>query len=218
MVQRYVAGEGAGYFVLMNHGELRAEFAHRRIRDVYPTGSGSAVRVSVRPPPQIREASLAILKALNWHGVAMVEFRHVEGEAPVFLEVNGRFWHSLALACYSGVDFPALLARMAERGDIEPVGEYRVGVRCRWFLGDLRHLAEVWRGAPMGYPGTYPGRFSTLAAVLTPVPGTFHDLFTWDDPLPELGDWVNFSRRIFAHRSTRRSADPSPHKATDKSA
>lgn len=208
MVQQYVAGEGAGYFALMNHGELRAEFAHRRIRDVYPTGSGSAVRVSVRPPPQIRDASLAILKALNWHGVAMVEFRHMEGEAPVFLEVNGRFWHSLALACYSGVDFPALLARMAEEGDIEPVNGYRVGVRCRWFLGDLRHLSEVWRGAPMGYPEPYSGRFSTLAAVLAPVPGTLHDLFTWDDPLPELGDWINFSRRIFTQRSSDRSVNP----------
>ncbi len=218
MVQQYVAGEGAGYFALMNHGELRAEFAHRRIRDVYPTGSGSAVRVSVRPPPQIREASLAILKALNWHGIAMVEFRHVDGEAPVFLEVNGRFWHSLALPIYSGVDFPALLATMAEQGDVEPVGEYKVGVRCRWLLGDLRHLAEVWRGAPAGYPGTYPGRFSTLAAVLTPVPGTFHDLFTWDDPLPELGDWINFDRRIFIQRPAHTSADPSRHEATDKSA
>ena len=217
MVQQYVSGEGAGYFALMNHGELRAEFAHRRIRDVYPTGSGSAVRVSVRPPPQIRDASLAILKALNWHGVAMVEFRHVEGEAPVFLEVNGRFWHSLALACYSGVDFPTLVARMGEQGDTEPVGEYTVGVRCRWFLGDLRHLAEVWRGAPTGYPEPYPGRFSTLAAVLTPVPGTVHDLFMWDDPLPELGDWINFAKRIFGNRPAHTSADPSPHKATDKS-
>ena len=218
MVQQYVAGEGAGYFALMNHGELRAEFAHRRIRDVYPTGSGSAVRVSVRPRPQIREASLAILKALNWHGVAMVEFRHVEGEAPVFLEVNGRFWHSLALPIYSGVDFPALLATMAEQSDVEPVGEYKVGVRCRWLLGDLRHLAEVWRGPPEGYPGTYPGKVSTLAAVLTPVPGTVHDLFTWDDPLPEWGDWVNFGKRIFGHSPAQESADTSASGATDKSA
>jgi predicted ATP-grasp superfamily ATP-dependent carboligase len=39
LMQPYVAGEGAGYFALMRHGELRAEFAHRRIRDMYPTGS-----------------------------------------------------------------------------------------------------------------------------------------------------------------------------------
>jgi predicted ATP-grasp superfamily ATP-dependent carboligase len=214
IVQQYVDGEGAGYFALMNHGELRAEFAHRRIRDVHPTGSGSAVRVSVRPQPEIRKASLAILKALNWHGVAMVEFRQQEGKAPVFLEVNGRFWNSLALACYAGVEFPALLAKMAEQGDIDPVNEYRVGVRCRWLLGDFRHLIEVWRGAPAGYPGAYPGRLSTLAAVLTPAPGTFHDLFTWDDPLPELGDWLNFGQRIFTHRRAGQSSD----RAADKSA
>jgi len=75
LVQEFADGEGTGYFALMSHGELRAEFAHRRIRDVHPTGSGSAVRISVEPDPHVRNASLAILRALNWHGVAMVEFR-----------------------------------------------------------------------------------------------------------------------------------------------
>jgi len=196
LVQQYVEGQGAGYFALMRNGELRAEFAHRRIRDVHPTGSGSAVRVSVAPHREIREASLAILQALNWHGVAMVEYRWQEGKPPVFLEVNGRFWNSLPLACYAGVDFPALLAVMAETGDVEPVIKYREGVRCRWFLGDFRHLIEVWRGAPRGFPGSYPGRLATLAAMLTPVPGTVHDLFTWTDPMPEVGDWRNFVRRL----------------------
>src|SRR5687768_11388057 len=31
LAQQYVEGEGAGYFALMREGELRAEFAHRRI-------------------------------------------------------------------------------------------------------------------------------------------------------------------------------------------
>ena len=77
LVQEFVDGEGTGYFALMHQGELRAEFAHRRIRDVHPTGSGSAVRISVEPDAQVRSASLAILQALHWHGVAMVEFRPV---------------------------------------------------------------------------------------------------------------------------------------------
>jgi len=199
LVQQYVEGEGTGYFALMHNGELRAEFAHRRIRDVYPTGSGSAVRVSVEPEPEIRRAGLAILEALRWHGVAMVEFRWQPGKPPVFMEVNGRFWHSLPLACYAGVNFPALLAQMAEHGDIPQTHGYRSGVRSRWFLGDLRHLVEVWKGPPPGYPGPYPGRFETLASVLKPVPGTVHDLFLWTDPLPEVGDWLNFARRIWQH-------------------
>lgn len=196
LVQEFVDGEGAGYFALMQHGELRMEFAHRRIRDVRPSGSGSAVRVSVKPDPQLREPSLDMLKALNWHGVAMVEFRQQPGKPPVFMEVNGRFWHSLSLACHAGADFPALLARMAEEGDIEASNGFRAGVRCRWLLGDVRHVAEVWKGAPAGYPRRYPGRVRALVDVLTPVPGTVHDLFQWDDPLPELGDWLDFARRV----------------------
>ncbi len=201
LVQQYVEGEGTGYFALMRHGQLRAEFAHRRIRDVYPTGSGSAVRISIAPQPEIRDASLAILQALNWHGVAMVEFRQQPGKPPVLLEVNGRFWHSLALPCYAGVDFPALLARMAETGEVESVLKYDEGVRCRWLLGDLRHLFEVWRGAPAGFPGKYPGRWRTLASGLTPVHGTFHDLFSWSDPLPEFGDWIGLIRRLLTGKA-----------------
>lgn len=193
LVQEYVEGTGAGYFALMRHGELRAEFAHRRIRDVRPTGSGSAVRESAAIDPRVREASVAILKALNWHGVAMVEFRIRPDGTPVFMEVNGRFWNSLALPVNAGVDFPALLAALAEHDDVEPVTDYPLGVRCRWWLGDVRHLAAVMRGRPRGYEGHFPGRLRTLADFLTPVRGTFHDNFTWDDPLPELGDWLDFA-------------------------
>jgi len=197
IVQEFIEGGGAGYFALMCHGELRAEFAHRRIRDVHPTGSGSAVRVSVVPEPKIRDAALAILKKLNWHGVAMVEFRRRPDGEPVFLEVNGRFWNSLPLACYAGADFPAMLAKIAEYGEVEPSFDYRTGVRCRWLVGDFRHLVEVWRGAPQGYPGKFPGRLRTLLDVLTPVPGTYHDNFMLSDPLPELGDWLSLLQRVW---------------------
>jgi len=190
LVQEFVEGTGTGYFALMKQGELRAEFAHRRLRDVYPTGSGSALRESILPTPQIREASLAMLQALNWQGVAMVEFRLRADNVPVFLEINGRFWHSLPLACYAGADFPALLAHMAEFGDVNSPPPYKVGVQCRWLVGDFRHLVEVWKGPPPGYPGKFPRRLPTLLAELTPRPGTFHDNFKWQDPLPELGDWI----------------------------
>ncbi|MCI0485922.1 MAG: ATP-grasp domain-containing protein [Blastocatellia bacterium] len=195
LAQEFIEGEGAGYFALMREGELRAEFAHRRIRDVRPTGSGSSLRVSVYPDPELREAALKILKALDWHGVAMVEFRLRPDGTPVFLEVNGRFWTSLALAVYAGADFPALLARQALQGDVEPVTDYYTDIRCRWLLGDARHLLEVWRGAPAGYPGKFPGRLRATAEFFTPTRGTYHDNFMMRDPLPEIGDWLDFALR-----------------------
>jgi predicted ATP-grasp superfamily ATP-dependent carboligase len=206
IVQEFVAGEGSGYFALMRHGAVRAEFAHRRLRDVRPTGSGSALRVSAPLDPRVRDAGRAMLEALGWHGVAMVEFRVRPDGLPVFLEVNGRFWNSLPLAIYAGVDFPALLAEIAERGDCNVVSTYREGVRCRWFLGDVRHVVEVWRGAPNGFPGRFPARASTLANFLLPVPGTYHDNFMLRDPLPEVGDWIDFLFRRLARRRRSRAS------------
>jgi predicted ATP-grasp superfamily ATP-dependent carboligase len=212
LVQEFVPGSGAGYFALMRHGELRAEFAHHRIREVRPTGSGSAVRQSTPVSPAMREAALAMLKALDWHGVAMVEFRVRADGRLVFLEVNGRFWNSLALAVRAGVDFPRLLVELAEKGDTTAVPVCRPAVRCRWLLGDLRHLVEVWRGAPDGYPGRFPGRLRTLVDFLTPVRGTFHDNFQLDDPLPELGDWLDFAlRRVWAAVPIRDRVRQRPH-------
>ena len=200
LVQEFVPGTGGGYFALLRDGELRAEFAHRRIRDVRPTGSGSALRVSVTPDPRVRDAALAILGALRWHGIAMVEFRIRPDGTPVFLELNARFWNSLALAVHAGVDFPVMLVRMAEQGDVPPLDSYREGVRCRWLLGDVRHLIEVWRGRPAGYPGPFPAKLHTLAHFLRPVPGTYHDNFEWSDPLPEAGDWLDFLVRRLPDR------------------
>ncbi len=207
LIQEFVEGSGAGYFALMREGELRVEFAHRRIRDVRPTGSGSAVRISVRPDPALRDASLAILRALKWHGVAMVEFRKRPDGTPVFLEVNGRFWNSLPLAVYSGADFPAMLAGLAERDDIETKLDYRAGLRCRWLLGDFRHLLEVWRGAPKGFAGEFPDRWRTLVNFLMFVPGTYHDNFMWPDPAPELGDWLDFAFRKLPSQLKKRSQE-----------
>ncbi len=206
LAQEFIEGTGTGYFALMRDGEIRAEFAHKRIRDVHPTGSGSAVRVSVAPDETIREAALAILNELKWHGVAMVEFRVRPDGRPVFIEVNGRFWTSLPLAVYAGVDFPKLLAEMAEHGDVKAPAGYKEHVRCRWLLGDFRHLVEVMKGAPSGYPGRFPSRLTTLAEFLTPVRGTFHDNFILSDPLPEAGDWLDFIFRKAPARLRRRSA------------
>ncbi|HWC17186.1 MAG TPA: ATP-grasp domain-containing protein [Terriglobales bacterium] len=196
IAQEFVSGRGTGYFVLMNHGELRAEFAHLRIRDVHPTGSGSALRISIRPLAAVREASLRLLQALHFHGVGMVEFRLRDDGIPVFIELNPRFWNSLPLAIYAGVDFPVLLAEMAQKGDIEPQQTYRTNVRCRWIMGDCSHLAQVLWGKPKHFPGCFPRRWHTLREFFTPRRNTYHDLFLLRDPLPEIADWLRYTMKL----------------------
>jgi len=137
IVQEFVNGDGYGVSLLFNKGKMRARFTHKRLREKIATGGTSTRRVSVKNPI-IEEYAEYLLTSLNWHGVAMVEFKYNVNEKKGWLiEVNPRFWGSLALPIKAGVDFPYLLYRMAVDGDIEPVTHYQEGVVVRWILGDI---------------------------------------------------------------------------------
>jgi len=142
LIQEYIPGVGYGVEMLFNHGELRAKFTHKRIREFPINGGPSTARISVRHQRMEKDAE-KLLKELDWHGVAMVEFKlDQRNNKPVLMEINPRFWGSLNQAICSGVDFPYLLYQMAVEGDVKPVFNYKTGVRTRWFLGDARAMVD----------------------------------------------------------------------------
>jgi len=134
IIQEYISGEGYGFFALYNHGEARAIFMHRRLREYPVTGGPSSLAESIYDPV-LMEKGLKLLDFLRWHGVAMVEFKKNEqtGEY-ILMEINPKFWGSLELAIASGVDFPYLTCKMACEGDIKPVFSYKVGIKFRWLF------------------------------------------------------------------------------------
>jgi len=141
IIQEYIPGEGFGFFALFNKGKPRAIFSHRRIREFPATGGPSTSAMSYYDP-KLKEYGLRILRALNWHGVAMVEFRkdYRDGEYKI-MEINPKFWGSLDLAIASGVRFPYLACKMSIDGDISPVFTYKVGLRFTWpFPDDAQHV------------------------------------------------------------------------------
>jgi predicted ATP-grasp superfamily ATP-dependent carboligase len=185
IVQRFVAGVGIGLSLLLDRdGVVRAEFAHRRLRDIDPRGSASVVRMGIPIDPVLRQMSLRLLRQMGWWGVAMVEFKMNERTGELTLmEVNGRFWGSLQLAVDSGVDFPRLLLEVAEGARIgSPVPV--AGRRLRWWLGDLASTLRVLKGPPRGFPGRFPGRRDAIRSFLAPGRGTRNEVFRWDDPMP----------------------------------
>ena len=144
MIQETIPREGAGYgasFLMDEATRVKAVFVHKRLREYPVSGGASTLRVSVRND-EIYEMALSLLKALNWYGVAMVEFKVDPRDGrPKLMEINPRFWGSLALAIHAGVNFPYLLYRMALKDNFKPVTTYRLGVKCRWLLpGDLLHF------------------------------------------------------------------------------
>jgi len=90
----------------------------------------------------LESSGVRLLDALDLRGVAMVECKREVGTGrPVVMEANGRFWGSLQLAIDAGVDFPELLVRCAAGEHVPTFREYRLGVRSRWFWGDVDHLS-----------------------------------------------------------------------------
>ena len=197
LIQEFIPGEGYGVSVLYDHGRLRALFAHRRLRMIRPTGSGSSLRESIAPPDDMVAPARRLLEALDWHGVAMVEFKRDDRDGTaVLMEINGRFWNSLPLAVASGVDFPFLIYRLATEGRCPERLDYRVGVRGRWLAGDLQHLAAVLRGRPPGWSGPYPGRWRSLVDFVKPGGKDLHFDDLWlRDPAPFVAGLVGGALR-----------------------
>jgi len=144
MIQEYIPGKAQGFFALFNHGKPRAIFMHERIREYPITGGPSTMAKSIYTD-SLKRDGLKILKALNWHGVAMVEFKLDSRDNKLkLMEVNPKFWGSLELAMASGVDFPYLTYKMALDGDIKPIMKYEVGIKFRWiFPGEILYLLSA---------------------------------------------------------------------------
>lgn len=132
IMQEYIEGEGYGFFALYNHGEPKAIFMHKRLREFPATGGPSTFAESVYDV-KLKEYGLKLLSALNWHGVAMVEFKKsVRDKEFKLMEINTKFWGSLDLAIAAGVDFPYLLYKMSTEGDIDTPCNYKIGLKFMW--------------------------------------------------------------------------------------
>ena len=141
LLQERIIGAGVGIFLCCNHGEIIGVFSHQRLREKPPSGGVSVLRKSIAVDPAALKHSETLLRHLNWHGVAMVEFKNdLRDNTLKLMEINGRFWGSLQLAIDSGVDFPCLLIETINPADIKPVLEYKLGVKTRWLWGDVDAL------------------------------------------------------------------------------
>ena len=143
MLQEFIPGYGCGFFALYQRGVCKRIFMHRRIRENPPTGGISCCAESFYDP-KLKELSLRLLDALQWHGVAMVEFRRDKRDGEYkLLEINPKFWGSLDLALAAGADFPGDLCRMAAGEELTYTEEYRRNLRFHWlFSGDLQHAVS----------------------------------------------------------------------------
>jgi hypothetical protein len=169
LVEGHVAGRGAGVFFLRWKGQLLAEFMHLRVHEVPHTGGVSSYRRSWWHQA-IRDDALAKLQAMDWEGVAMMEYRwNPSTDQFFFLEMNGRFWGSLHLALFAGVDFPTLLLDAFQGHAQSSVVRSRASTRCRYtFPRDLLYVWSTWKDMQIGWAAKLAVAFKFFLLGLDP--------------------------------------------------
>ncbi len=184
LAQEYIEGEDIGAAFLYNSSSrLVASFTYRSIRE-RPKGAGPTVFAISESHPATVEYGHKILSALRWSGMAMIDFRRgLDGQYRL-LEINPRFWGSLALGVYSGVDFPLLYYRCCLGEEPDPVRQ-RDGVRVRFFPGDILSLFEYAKSRPQA--GTAGGiRYALSESFRLLSPSVRDGFYSISDPKPGL--------------------------------
>ncbi len=189
LLQEYCPGVGVGVEVLIHEGECVARFQHRRLREAPATGGVAVFAISEDPDPELMRSSLALLRALEWEGVAMVEFRVERGTGiSTLMEVNGRFWGSVSLPIKAGVDFPLYYWQLFHGEQPLVPDRYKVGMRWRWGPGCLDRIQSIlFRNT--GAVGSRPSRWQELLRAPADFsPFTREALWSWSDPFPFIAE------------------------------
>ena len=202
LIQEYCAGHGLGQFVLMRGGQAHYLFQHRRVHEWPPEGGVSSLCVSL-PLEQhaaLMQQSVALLRALDWEGVAMVEYRYdaATGQAAL-MEVNGRFWGSLPLACQAGAAFPWFSYQLFGLQQAVTQQPYQAGLRCRFMVPETKRLLTLLTRPARGGPHQLRvRRWRELGGYLADFvrPRTCYFVHDWRDPAPLWRDLLQALRRL----------------------
>jgi len=192
MFQEYCYGVGLGIELLIHDGKPVVAFQHRRIRELPGTGGVSVLAVAEKPDPNLLQLSVRLLNEMKWEGVAMVEFRYdPTHKRAILMEINGRYWGSIATPLWAGVDFHYYEWQIAHRQTPSVPDHFREGIRARWFTGDLLRLHGQFTGPRDRFqPTSLPKEVVHFAVDSRP---PIHDMvFTWSDPVPAVLEGFHF--------------------------
>ena len=193
-VQEKIVGDTYCVAMLFRQGEFRAKVTYKQLRE-YPVKAGQAtLRVSVKKP-EAENYFQELLESMNWHGICQADFIIDEQtQIPYLIDVNPRFWGSLAQGIAAGVNFPFLVYKIAKDGDVAPVTSFQEGVKSRWVGGDLRTFYPSLKRSDVKLRFIKNYFFSGDRNI-------FRDDFSLNDPFPFMVWSFDALKKIIINRS-----------------
>lgn len=114
---------------------------------LWPTPSGVSSRAVTVPLDETLAArASALLAGLGWEGLVELQFLRDQAGVPHLIDLNGRFYGSMALALAAGPNLPHAWGRQTLGHALPPLPDGRPGVRFSWAAGDLRRALVERRG------------------------------------------------------------------------
>ena len=201
LIQEYCEGKGLGQFFLCKDGISHLEFQHERLHEWPPEGGTSTycISIPINEHQECMNKSKALLKKLNWTGVAMVEYRYSkEQQKYVLMEINGRFWGSSPLAIYAGTGFASNMVKLLglnQKIEQPTLRHYK----CLYMIPELKRLYRIlFEGQKIQDPNIQFSKteeiITLLKAILTF--GSKYFVFNFDDPSPFFKDMKNVLKKI----------------------
>jgi predicted ATP-grasp superfamily ATP-dependent carboligase len=143
----------------------------------WPPGRGASVRArTVEADAELGGRVASLLGELRWFGIAELQFMLPDDGEPKLIDLNGRFYGSLALSIAAGLNLPTIWACLATDRSLPPHRRAVPGVRYQWMEGDLRRAAVERRG----------GMLWDLLGCVRYARGAVHGIWSPGDPRPAL--------------------------------
>ncbi len=196
LVQRYVPnGTEFGFFAVYDHGDPMVTFQHRRVRSRNYVGGASAHRTAV-DRPELERLGTRLLDDLDWHGPAMVEFRRNDHTGQYkLMEINPRFWGSLALPVAAGVDFPWIYYRLSNGERPDTPTSYDTTTSASYLRAEVEFLCSVLFDEHPSFVER-PNVLSELWQQARTLPGSHFDGLSRDDPRPFVRDVIEAAKFV----------------------
>lgn len=173
LLQDPVLGEQIALSVVLDpSGQLHAVSQQRTLASSLTGTSTRAVTTAVEPA--LLEGAVRLLRSLDWWGLANLQYLRGDDSTAHLIDLNGRFYGSLALAVAAGADLPAVWAGVAVGEPPSAVRRARSGVRFHAMHPDILRARAQRRG----------GLAADVVATVRYAPGAVHSTWSMADPRP----------------------------------
>lgn len=183
LMQEIIPGNGDHQLsccVFFRDGRAHSTLVAKRLRQ-HPREFGrAATYVETVEQPEIEELSERFLRAINFYGLAELEFKLDPRDGQFkLLDVNARAWGFNGLGQAAGVDFPFLMFT-------DQIGQHIQSLRARAGVGWMRLITD----APTSALELIRGNLKFGPYIQSLQRTKAESVFCWKDPLPSVAEFV----------------------------